>query len=91
MSKTTDRLKKGYPDDQTSPKELPDRAPAEHPTPWSINEAGNGHFYIHDAKGVYIFHVFIWDGKEMSIFRRKMRRIHGMKKNASIDRLYKYP
>jgi hypothetical protein len=76
MSKMTRRANKPYPEDLISPNELPDDAPKEHPIPWVLGEGGNGHYYLCDAKGIYIAHVYVWDNEEHKVFLRKLRSIN---------------
>jgi hypothetical protein len=77
MSQMSDKAAKPYPSDLSSPSELPDERPEEHSMPWQIDEAGNGHFYIYDAGGTRIAHVYCWDEKEFNEFEEKIKKLVG--------------
>ena len=76
----SEKAAKPYPEDLIEPKDLPDTLPAEHPTPWKIFSAGNGHFYIEDANNVTIAHVFCWEREDFQEFKNKINLICGTDK-----------
>jgi len=76
MSEVTNKVSQPYPTDMIQPKDLPDVAPPEHPTPWTEEDAFNGHVYLHDANGVIVAHVYIWDDAASKIYSAKLASIN---------------
>ncbi len=59
----SDRAVPWEPLGQISPNELP--SPSEtYPGPWTVQERGNGHVDVIDARGRRFAHVYCWDSKE---------------------------
>jgi hypothetical protein len=59
-----------------APKDLPDIAPKEFPSPWEIDGGGNGHYYITDANKKDVAHIYCWDEKYFNELEEKIKTIN---------------
>jgi hypothetical protein len=50
-----------YPPGGADVADLPEVAPAHHPTPWAWRSSGNGKGWIVDAAGREVVPLYLWD------------------------------
>lgn len=65
-----------YPPREALVADLPDAAPAHHPTPWSWRCSGNGKGWVVDKDNKQVVPLYLWDRTDICALEAKLSTIN---------------